>query len=426
MKLIRALDRPWHVRSPLPIWLFLVITVLAAKNVAFLIATPVNPDLPIDFRPLYMGQILLLAGENPYDDDLIKQEWKALARREGFESGEPPGYPKTLLLYPPWALPLLTGFSVMSWMTARAVWWAAIPLFVVGIAWFVGRGSPPGQGIVPFVDVLLLALAFKATDWAYYVGQPMFLCLLFGFASLDLGRRNRWVAEGLTLGLACFKITLGIPFVLQTLYRRRWRALAVAVLVGAALSSVFLLLNPDPAAAAQSYRSNVERLRDLVFSSSNEGYPIAFKMVSRTELAVVAELLVPGWGRFDRWVNLSPLLVLLPFWIGPLRSRRVSEVRAFCFFSAVSLLCTHHLHYDCLVLLPLYLLALEVDRVERLAILAAGAFFLVPINGILSLVDLPPSLNILMYNVQIGLVVLLIVLTWGLTRGSRSEPALVG
>jgi hypothetical protein len=78
-----------------------------------------------------------------------------------------------------------------------------------------------------------------------------------------------------------------------------------------------------------------------------------------------------------------------------------------------------------LVLLPLYLLALEVDRNERIALAAAGGVFLVPINGLLTLVALPPSLNILLFNVQIGLVALAIILTWGLLRRSSSNVELI-
>jgi hypothetical protein len=253
----------------------------------------------------------------------------------------------------------------------------------------------------------------------------MLLCLVFGFSYWFFDRRNRTVAAGIALGLASFKVTLVAPFVLLAAYRRRWWILIVSAVVGIVLIAAFLALNPDTAAAMESYRGNVDRLRNLVFSPDNEGYPIAFKMVSRTELAAVSELLIPGSGRFDRYINLIPFVLLMPFWFLPLLRRQVSDARAFLFFAVISLLCSHHLHYDCLVLLPLYLLVGEVDRIEQIALAVGAGFFLVPINGLLSLITLPPSLYILLYNVQIGLVILAVVLTWGLVRRRSPGPAVV-
>ena len=418
MRALRRCAQPWHPESPLPVWLLIAVAVLAAGASFRVMTTPVSPDSPVDFRPLYLGQLMLLEGENPYDDAALKDTWRTVVEREGFETRLLPGYPRTLLLYPPWAMLLFTVFAATPWMVARVVWWATIPFLILGIAWMVARGASVRRPLVPFVDVLLLVLAFKAADWAVCVGQPMFLCLLLGFASWHFERTNRLVLSGIALGLASFKVTLVVPFVLLMLYRRRYGVLATAALIGAVLLAAFLVLNPDPAAAVASHRENAAALRALIFSPENVGYPLAFKMVSRTELAVLAEVLIRGSGRYAHILNLLPLILLLPVWIGPLVQGRVSGVRAFSFFAVMSLLCSHHLHYDCLVLLPLYLLAREADRRERIGLLIFGAIFLVPINGLLSLITLPTSLNLLLFNVQISLIGLVAVLTWCMLRSS--------
>jgi len=421
MGILHRLGRPWNLASPLPVWLLIALIILAASATFRLAATPVSPDSPVDFRPLYLGQLMLLDGQNPYDDALLKDTWREVVQREGFETRLLPGYPRTLLLYPPWALPIFTVFAAAPWMVARAVWWSTLPFMLLGIVWLVARGAVTRHMLVPFVDILLLAIAFKATDWAFYVGQPMFLCLLLGFGSWHLERTNRPILSGIALGLASFKVTLAAPFVLLMFYRRRWRVLTVAATTGVILLGMFLMLNPDPSAALASSRHNVSALRTLVFSPDNEGYPIAFKMVSRTELAALAEALVSGSSKFATLINLAPLLFLLPFWVRPLAQGRLTTVRAFAFFAVMSLLCSHHLHYDCLVLLPLYLIATEVDGAERISLLAAGAIFLVPINGVLTLVDLPSTLNFVLFNIQIGLIGLAVVLTWGLRRNGSDR-----
>ena len=91
----------------------------------------------------------------------------------------------------------------------------------------------------------------------------------------------------------------------------------------------------------------------------------------------------------------------------------------------VTLLTTSHYQYDCLILLPLYLVARETHRSERMALLGAGAVFLTPINGLLALFDVPEALGILYFNVQVGLLALAAILTWGAltTPGQRQLPS---
>jgi hypothetical protein len=141
-------------------------------------------------------------------------------------------------------------------------------------------------------------------------------------------------------------------------------------------------------------------------------------------LTAIAELFAAGAWRHEIVINALLLAAVVPFWIVPFARRRVSTARAFSIFAVLGLLATPHYHYDCLVLLPLYLLARETDRAERIALLAAGAVLLLPINGLLESFTVPDVLRFLYFNVQLGLLALAAILTWGALRARTCRASI--
>ena len=419
------LVRAWHPSSPIPAWLLALLVILATHNVAQLVAARPGPDQAVDFRPLYLGASVMLDGGNPYDDQLLKQTWIDAARREGFTGLSMPGLPETPLVYPPWALPLFVPLTALAWLDAVPLWYALLaallPASVLLLAG-VARSTPR---IVAVVDLSALALAFKIVDWAALVGQPLFLCLALGFASWQLLDCKRPLAAGVLLGLATFKIHLAPAFAALALFRREPRTLVAAVLTIAILSGVFVALCDQPITAVASLSDNLSGRRQAIYDPAAEGYPLSRRIVWSTSVAALAELYVPAAWRYSVLLDAALLAALLPFWIRPLALGRVSAARAFSLFAVVTLLTTSHYQYDCLILLPLYLVARETHRSERMALLGAGAVFLTPINGLLALFDVPEALGILYFNVQVGLLALAAILTWGAltTRGQRQLPS---
>jgi len=444
---------------------------------------PYTEDRPVDFRTLYLGQHLLLDGKNPYDDAVLKQAWRDIAADGEFETEIEPGLPRTPLVYPPWAVALFTVFGPLSYQLASRVWYVMLPVLLLGFVGVLAGFSERRERAVVLADLLVIAFAFKATEWAYWVGQPVFLCLILGVTSWWLAEHDRPVLSGIALGLAAFKITLAIPFVVLFLYRRRFGVLAVAAMTGAALITVFVALVPDPVAAAAALRQTVAELRRITFDPSAPGYPLAFKMVTKTELLSLVECLFTGAHRWASVINGIPLVILAWFWgrplarsphqlsaaggdalpsagfshlsvldgpsstpprpsnrkrgcdqhlaafatkpsgnYGPARSA-LDDTLVFSILAVATLLSTHHLHYDCLVLLPVYLVARTVGPRRRVALLACGLVFVLPINGALNLLPPVEWLQWLYFNVQLGLIGLAAVLTWIMMRPSRTSPS---
>ena len=425
MRPLDRLLRPWHRASPVPVWLLIVLALLAAHNLVQLVAAAPGPDHAVDLRPPYLGAGILLDGGNPYADELLKESWLEIARREGFTGLSMPGLPGTPLVYPPWALPLFLPLVMTRWLTAVPIWYVAIALLLATIVLLLGSLSGSTPRLVVTVDVIALTVAFKAIDWAVLVGQPLFLCLALGLASWSLTRTGHPIGAGVALGLAAFKPHLALPFALLALTRRRWITLVTAALTIAVLCGIFVALCDQPAAAVASLADNLTEHSRITYDPAAAGYPLSRKIVWSTSLAALAEVRVPGAHRY--WLALDALLLaaLLPFWIRPLATGRVSDARAFSILAVVTLLATPHYHYDCLILLPLYLVARSTDRAERIALLVASAPLLLPINGILSLVGLPTPLDVLYFSVQLTLLALAAVLTWGHLRHATARLRLL-
>ncbi|MFD7765551.1 glycosyltransferase family 87 protein [Streptomyces sp. NPDC059787] len=88
-------------------------------------------------------------------------------------------------------------------------------------------------GFAPFGQLVRLG------NWTVTAVLALPLCLL-------LASRGRWVAAGVVIGVAVALKPLLAPMALLFLFARRWRALAVLVLIPAVASVVAALLLPDP------------------------------------------------------------------------------------------------------------------------------------------------------------------------------------
>jgi hypothetical protein len=325
-----------------------------------------GPQRAVDFRPC-TGATILLDGSDPYDDPLLKQGWLDTARREGFTGLSLPGHPLTPLVYPPWALPLFLPFTALPWLVAVPVWYALLAALLVSTVLLLAGLVKDAPRIVAACDLLALALVFKAIDWAALVAQAAFLLPRSRATSWALSARGRDVSAGIALD-GGLQVHLVLPFALLAVFRRKQRTLFAAVLTVAVLGGIFVGLCDNPASAVASLADNLTGRRDATYDPQAEGYPLSHKLVWRTSLTALAELFAPGAWRHEIVIDALLLATVVPFWVVPFARRRVSPARAFSIFAVLGLLATPHYHYDCLILLPVYLVARESDRGEQAAL----------------------------------------------------------
>lgn len=368
---------------------------------------PPAPAEAVDFRNVYVGALLLREGADPYDDAALKARWIDIAAGDAaLQAATLPGLPNNPLLYPPWALPLFTPFILLPFKAAAWCWYAlSLVLLLLSVA-AVAAAMPEGKG--HWLTLLLLVFAFKGTLHAWQVGQPVFLCIAALLWAWRFDAQGRALPAGLLLGIAAFKITLALPLGLLWIMRRRWKGLAVAAATGALLCLAALCWTGELVAPfrgwlalAQTFRSGLlnppagESPFYTLTQLSEWGAPVyAFRLPGRQLLPLLYAALLAG---------------ALAWTFSRLRQGRWHELQAWLFVQCAFFLCNYHQFYDLLVLLPLYVMAsrqAKPTRSDGLLLCAALAPLLLPLNGLLQRMYLPPSLHGLYFSTPLAILLL--------------------
>ena len=237
---------------------------------------------------------------------------------------------------------------------------------------------------------------------------------------------GRVVLAGLLLGLAAFKVTLLLPFAAWFLWRRQWRALAVAAVVVAALSALAWHWAAFPADLLPTYQHLLAQVRAQSFDPTDPDYPLTQGMTLRLELGNVLEWLRPGSSPWHLLLHgvlwLAALLRLA--WL-----RRQGTVLAdwhvFLVVSTLTLLTTYHLYYDAVLLLPLLVFGRQLARPRQWLLLGLLLPLLLPLNGLALALGNPVGLHWLYFLMPLSLLgVLAVLLAWPMGDSlQRNRPS---
>jgi hypothetical protein len=135
---------------------------------------------------------------------------------------------------------LLTAFSWLPWSVAKSTWFFFNLLLVLILPWLAIRWLPRPNSLSALA-VTLFSLAFyalKGTRAALGTGQTTLLVLTLMLLCLLTWERS-WPLAGLFFGVALSKYSIALPLFLYAFYRRKFKVMAMAVLVQ--LSSLYLL-----------------------------------------------------------------------------------------------------------------------------------------------------------------------------------------
>ena len=209
----------------------LILCLIVAATVLFLL--PANSDAsPNDFAFYWTAARLVIDGRNPYSS----QDTLDFQRRLPFAGKGP-----LVMLNPPWVLPLILPFGLLSFSTGKSLWLLLGLLSVfVSVHWLWDLyGAGENRWIAWLVMVSFLPVAVVLA-----IGQigPLIVFGLAGFLRFE-ARHNEYRA-GLFLFLAALKphlfFLVWIALALCALVQRRWKPLAalLATLAGASLVTV--------------------------------------------------------------------------------------------------------------------------------------------------------------------------------------------
>ena len=413
----------------MPRFVLLFLSLIALFNLSRVLREPwPGPDRPMDFRTCYVGQEVLRQGENPYDDATLKRGWQRIAAREQLATRTRPGLPNLPFLYPPWAAALF-GLTIgqLPYAGAWPLWYGLALLSLGLLAWLWPRVlRAENAPALPWWQFLLAALALKGTVPALLTGQPTFAALALGVGALVFSRQaaeeaswlrkslNRQVLAGLLLGLAAFKVTLLLPFAAWFLWRRQWRALAVAAVVVGLLSAVAWHWAAMPANLLPTYQHLLAQVRAQSFDPTDPDYPLTQGLTLRLELGNVLEWLRPGSSPWHPLLHgalwLAALLRLA--WLRR-QGQALTDWYVFLVLSTLTLLTTYHLYYDAVLLLPLLVFVRQLPRVRQGLLLALLLPLLLPLNGLAQALSNPMELHFVYFLMPLSLLGVLAVLLAG-------------
>ena len=362
--------------------------------------THTNQHTPIDFRNVYLGTKIWQNGENPYQDSVIKNEWKQICADENIIHNQPPGLPQNFLVYPPTAFILYAPFSWLKWENASMInsLFCLMALLITIHLWtnIIGLTSLSKWWLY------LIVFAYKGTAAALIVGQPSFLILALGTASIYFNQKlNKSIIGGVFLGLTTIKPTLMIPYFLFFLYHRQWKSLFISIIVSVCLIGMtFTIYTHQTFSIWNGFIENIKLLNQVVYSGETTYY-----LHSITDISVWAQYLFHT--QINGFILFEQLLLLIAFFYIWKSNHSFSSHDVFILISFITLLLNYHLFYDVLLLIPIAILAQTWNVKYKIvaALISLPLFF--PINGILERLEPIFQLEIAYLHLPVVLCMLL-------------------
>lgn len=193
---------------------------------------------PLDFTEYWAAGRLNLAGQNPYDGALVRQQQQGL------------GLDATAIMMwnPPWALTLVMPVGALPFRAAYGLWVLVnlgLVLLAAELLWR-GFGGPAGRRGVAYV----LTLSFLPTIFLIGSGQITTVVLVGLAGYLAAARSGRWWTAGAVGALTAVKPhLLGLFALMLLMDARRTRTGRTVVLAGLAVGALACvpptLANPD-------------------------------------------------------------------------------------------------------------------------------------------------------------------------------------
>lgn len=357
----------------------------------------------VDFRNLYLGNVLFQSAQNPYVDSNLKAAWESIANTYQIDKYPLPGYPDNFLVYPPSALMVYLPFAQLSWLHAALVNTALMLLCMFGIIYFWLRIFHVPLGSTQSMLIMSMFLFFKGTDQAILVGQPsVFLFFLASYAIyIHATSGNRyWVA--LLLALICIKPTLAFPFLCYFLYKRNWFILFTAGGIQLLLCALAEFAWKGEGYIHLSFFDNINYMQELRYTNlSNLNFFSVF-----TDITQLFRFYFDWPASYLGWIQRVAILLFVGWFM--FIKRDLNMLQFFSIVMVFSLAFTYHLYYDGILLLPFFIwLVISGKKWDVFAILSVACVVL-PINGLLKRLDNDTLPQVLYMHMSLALACLFV------------------
>ena len=384
------------------------ILVFATLNNFYDLLTYNFPPKMNDFKPLYVATRVFLQGGNPYEDQLIKKEWQSIKEKENLVDDIEPGLPNFPFIHPPGTLIVLSPLGQLKWQTAKYSYFffnVVITLCSLVLIGKIGNLLDSGKELWLLV---LSFFSFKSSILGLLFGQFFYFSFFFSMMALYCEKNQKNFLSGLFMALGLLKPTIGFPFLIYLLVKKKYDVFIYSTLIFIVLNLVVAIILPSSifgsyldmtnqslaAGGRNDYSFQNERFFDLTSIQT-----VLF-FVTNSRAAVLISSIV--FGLF----LLSLIIVKRDIY---LKNSAYVLIILIC----SSLLLIYHRTYDCLMLSTIFLWLKPSDLIDKIKwnILFVLPLFL-PFTGIaLSLKPYIPETvyHIALLNIPISIAALLII-----------------
>ena len=330
-------------------------------------------DNPYDGRNVFLAGKIWFKGLNPYNDSLLKAEWKQWASGFTNSSVKEPGFPDCGMIYPFYSIPVLFPYFISGWKIQRILIWLLGILCLTGIS--ILTYIIWNKALYRYPVALILVLAFKSSPAAVALGQPMLLSLFCILASWYFYIKNKEILSGIFLGLGMLKITLCLPLLIFFLALKKWKLLVSASVIPLLGGLIFFFKSGD-----LYIHSMLENMSTQMYINY-AGHAISAVNTNLTEAGIL----------FNYFLNTdsSTLLTLNAIFLPAgfvlayfLFTRKLMDSSEFLAWLILwNLLFSYHLVYDCLILLFLIPI-ISNSRLSKTGWILVLSLLFLPVNGI--------------------------------------------
>ncbi|CAN5378169.1 hypothetical protein BH10CHL1_BH10CHL1_09180 [soil metagenome] len=218
-------------------WLLMAMVLGGLLSLGRSVMKEFGPTGGIDFHSYWYYGHFVRQGDNPYAAFVAHQELQVpIQYLDGVTTEKLPVAQPGLAATPANTAPivlLLSGFSWLSWPTAKTLWFLINLVIAFCLPWLILRLLPEAtlkrtQGVF----ICLAFYIFSGTRVAVWTGQTTLLVFLLMVGALLLLNKHRLVA-GILLGFALSKYSLALPIFLFVLYQRKYWVAAISLIVQA-------------------------------------------------------------------------------------------------------------------------------------------------------------------------------------------------
>ena len=334
------------------------------------------------------------AGARMYDSTEIDRYLQPLMRYYGGPAVALNGWPQP---YPPWLAAAVVPFTLPPAPIGFALWLGVSILAALFLAYRVWQFIPD---LGP-VGAAAAVLATVPVAWGLFLGQPTVLLAVPVGEMLISFKARKDLRAGLWLAVLLLKPQYALLFGVWILWKRRWHALAGAVVGGVAFTVIGVLAAGLP--ALLRFPAALGELSDLKNAIAGPLLMMNWRAIVLTARPGIDEQvgLALVWG-----LSLLTMLAGLLVWRGKWDPDAPSFGPRFCALTLGALLGSYHNHYHGAALLIVPLAAAWASPMltsfTRVAIWAAiyvPTFFVLWVAGVVDRLAVSPDPNVPLWTV---------------------------